>query len=159
MEIATDRKLHRVAATAVIYKDGKFLLTKRSSEMAHMPGAWVVPGGGLETDDYVNDEPIAPGRHRWNNSVEKALRREIFEETGVTVGKLTYLMNYTIVRGDGIPVLVLSFAAPFESGEVVLNGESAEYRWVTYEEVQVMGIPEGVFQDIEMVHKILTITT
>lgn len=48
-----------------------------------MPGIWHVPGGGLSTDDYVN-LPKA-GQDQVYNVLEIALRREIKEETGVTL--------------------------------------------------------------------------
>ncbi len=43
-------ELHRVVVAAIIYKDGKFLITKRSPEKRVWPNRWTVPGGGLETE-------------------------------------------------------------------------------------------------------------
>ncbi len=53
MEIK-DRELHRIVSTAIIYKDNKYLLVRRSLDRKVFPGRWTVPGGGLEADDYIN---------------------------------------------------------------------------------------------------------
>jgi isopentenyldiphosphate isomerase len=47
-------ELHRIVSTAIIYKDGKYLIVKRSPDKKVFPGKWTVPGGGLETTDYIN---------------------------------------------------------------------------------------------------------
>ena len=47
-------ELHRVVATAIIYRDGKYLIVKRSPNKKVFPGRWTVPGGGLEVTDYID---------------------------------------------------------------------------------------------------------
>jgi len=42
-------ELHRVVSTAIIHKNGRFLITRRSLNKKAFPGKWTVPGGGLET--------------------------------------------------------------------------------------------------------------
>ena len=49
-----DKELHRIASTAIICKDGKYLILKRSPQKKVFPNRWTVPGGGLEVDDYIN---------------------------------------------------------------------------------------------------------
>ncbi len=53
-----DKELHRISLTAIIYKKTEkgfeYLITKRSPTKKAFPNKWVVPGGGLETDDYIN---------------------------------------------------------------------------------------------------------
>ena len=51
--------------------------------------------------------------------------------------------------------MVLSFYAPYESGEIKLDKDSVEYKWVTSEEAQKLDIIAGVEEEIEMVDKIL----
>ncbi|MEI6144242.1 MAG: hypothetical protein WCP91_01440 [Candidatus Berkelbacteria bacterium] len=46
-----DRELHRIVATAIIHKNGKYLITKRSMDKKVYPGKWTVLGGGLAIDD------------------------------------------------------------------------------------------------------------
>ncbi len=43
------RELHRITSTAIIYKDDKYLITKRALNKKAFPGKWTVPGGGLKS--------------------------------------------------------------------------------------------------------------
>lgn len=44
---------HNVVATAIIVKDGKYLIARRSEDEDNFPGLWTVPGGTLEREDYT----------------------------------------------------------------------------------------------------------
>ncbi len=68
-EGGADRKVVDVAVGVLIRPDGDFLLTSRPPGKVY-EGYWEFPGGKLE-----------PGE-----SVEAALRRELQEEIGVTIG-------------------------------------------------------------------------
>ncbi len=59
-------RLQRVAAYALIRRDDEVLLTRLSSR-AHLPGAWTLPGGGIEHGERPAD----------------GLAREVTEECGV----------------------------------------------------------------------------
>ena len=148
-----NRELHRITSTAIIYKDGKYLIVRRSLDKKAFPGKWTVPGGGLEIDDYINT-PKTTTDH-WYLAIENSLRREIKEEVNLEVGKLKYLLDIAFIRSDGIPVIILSYYCDYKSGEVKLNEENIDYKWVTYEEVKNYDLVEGLLQEIEMVDKIL----
>jgi len=152
MEIQ-DKELHRIASTAIIHKDGKYLLLKRSPDKKAFPGKWTVPGGGLEVDDYINS-PESTAAGQWYFALEKSLRREIQEETSLEVDKLKYLLDLTFIRSDNIPVLVLSYYCNYKSGEVKLDEDNVEYAWATYEEAKSYDLIEGILEEIEMVDKI-----
>ena len=49
-----NKELHRIVASAIIIKDGKFLIAKRSPNKKMFPSLWTVPGGGIEPSDYIN---------------------------------------------------------------------------------------------------------
>lgn len=149
----TDKELHRVVSTAIIYKGDKFLITQRSLAKKAWPGKWTLPGGGLSTDDYVNT-PKTIGQV-WYNTVDASLRREIKEEINLEVGKLEYLLDITFIRPDGVPVVTLSFYCPYQSGEVKLNSESINYAWVTYEKAKDYDLIEGMIDEIKMVNDLL----
>lgn len=154
MEIK-DKELHRIAITAIIYdKDGKFLITRRNLNKKAFPGKWTVPGGGLETDDYVNTPPTHKG-DQWYNAVENALRREVKEEVNLKIGKPQYLLDLTFIRSDGIPVLVLSYYCSLVSGEVKLDEDSIDFKWVTAEEAENYDLVDGILEEIKTVEGIL----
>ncbi len=154
MEIK-DKELHRVATTCIIYNnDRKYLVTKRSPHKKAHPNKWTVPGGGLNTDDYVNT-PQTHGNAGWYGAVEKALIREVREEVNIEVGKPRYLLDITFIRPDGIPVLVLSYYASHISGEVKLDEDAVDYKWVTLAEAKDLDLIKGIYEEIEMVDKLL----
>ena len=163
MELPENKELHRIVATCIIHKDGplrsregeasKYLITKRALNKKAWPGLWTVPGGGVSVDDYVN-EP-ANNHGVWYGALEKTLRREISEEVGLEVGKIDYLLDMTFIRPDKIPVVTISFYAPFKSGDVILNPESIDHAWVSFEEAKSYELIGGIIDEIEMVDKIL----
>ncbi|MFH1175623.1 MAG: NUDIX domain-containing protein [bacterium] len=148
-----NKELHRITATAIIHKDGKYLITRRALNKKAFPGKWTVPGGGLETDDYTNIPANKSGL--WYNVVDKALRREIKEEVNLEVGKLDYLLDIAFIRPDGIPAIILSYYAPYKTGEVKLDNDSIEYVWVSFEEAKNYDLIDGILEEIEMVDRIL----
>jgi ADP-ribose pyrophosphatase YjhB (NUDIX family) len=104
----------------------------------------------------------------WYFALEKSLRREIKEETGLEVGDLKYLLNLTFIRPDDVPVITLSFWAEYEpqknslgnnqekSGEVKLDDDNVEYFWGTVEELKDYDLIEGIYDEIRMVDNLLS---
>ncbi len=151
MEIK-DRESHRIALTAIIHKDGKYLLLKRSPDKRAFPNKWTVPGGGLEVDDYINT-PKTTNDH-WYYAIENALRREVREECGLEIEKPKYLLDIAFIRPDGVPVVILSYYADYKSGDVVVSGGSVDYAWVDVDELGNYDLIEGIADEIRMVDKI-----
>ncbi|MDM7941129.1 MAG: NUDIX domain-containing protein [Hydrogenophaga sp.] len=105
-----DRGVIDVAVGVLIAPDGRFLLTSRPSGKVYA-GYWEFPGGKFE-----------PGE-----SVEQALRRELQEEIGVTIGRVhswrDSLVDYphALVR--------LHFCKVFEwAGELQMR-EGQQFSW------------------------------
>ncbi len=154
MNIPVDKELHRIAITCIIYnKQGRYLVTKRSPTKKVHPGKWTVPGGGLTIDDYIHTKTKYSGQ--WYGAVETTLRREVKEEVNVKIGKAEYLLDLTFIRPDAIPVIVLSYYAPYVSGKVKLDSDTVEYAWITLKEAKKLDLIEGIFDEIKMVDKIL----
>ncbi len=151
---AKDRELHRIATTATIYKDGKYLIAKRAAHKKAFPNKWHVPGGGLEIDDYIHQKPTTSAG-QWYGALKNTLKREVREETSLEIEDPEYLMDITFIRSDGIPVLVLSYFAQYKSGEVVLDVHNSDYKWVTVEEAKGYDFIEGIWEQIEMVDTII----
>lgn len=152
MEIQ-NKELHRVVSTAIIHKDGKYLILRRSPNKKVFPGRWTVPGGALKVDDYFNLPKSTPDA--WYFAISDSLKREVKEEAGIEVDKLKYLVDLAFIRPDGLPVVTLSYYGDWRSGDVKLNEESIDYRWVSHEEAKNYDLIEGILEEIEMVDKIL----
>ncbi len=150
MEIQ-DKELHRVATTCIIYSDdGKYLVTKRSPHKKAFPNKWTVPGGGLSTDDYVHT-PKSYGAPQWYGSLESALIREVKEEVNVEIGKPKYLLDLTFISPAGVPCLVISYYAPYLSGEIKLDEDAVDYKWATLAEAKELDLIPGIYEEVEMV--------
>lgn len=106
-------------------------------------------------DDYEHLTPSTKGANQWYYVIENGLKREVKEEVGIEIGKPEYLLDLAFVRPDGIPVIVLTYFAPYAGGEIVLSEEAVEVAWVTLEEAKSYDLIDGIWGELEMVEKIL----
>lgn len=146
-------KAHYVVVTVIVIKDGKYLIAKRSPNEKAFPNLWTVPGGKLEQTDYTN-RPKDTHEH-WYNVLEDLLRREISEETNLEVANIRYVTSLVYHRSDGIPTLIISLAADYAGGEIILSEELTEHAWVTLEEAQSYDLIEGIYEEILTLDKLV----
>lgn len=107
---AAGRPLTQVAVGILIAPDGRFLLTSRPEGKAYA-GYWEFPGGKLEAGE----------------SVEQALRRELQEEIGLTIGAVH---RWRVQRVDYPHALVeLHFCKVHEWTGSLQMREGQDYRW------------------------------
>ncbi|MCL2461896.1 MAG: NUDIX hydrolase [Defluviitaleaceae bacterium] len=124
-KIGHDRLMF-VGASVFVYKDGKVLLQKRRDN-----GCWAQHGGCVEIGEAVED----------------AARRELFEETGLTAGKLELLgvfsgndTMYAYPNGDQVYIIDVAYVCRDFSGELLPEtDETAELKWFDIGE-----IPENI---------------
>lgn len=144
--------LHEVAITAIVVKDGRYLITRRSPSKKRFPGMWTVPGGKLETSDYLRLPKDT--EHYWYNVLERTLRREVNEEVGIDIENVEYLTSLATVHADGSPSLVISCTAEYVSGEVTLQeDESDEFAWVSLEEARNYRLIDGIYDELVMAER------
>lgn len=144
-----NKYLHEIAVTAIIVKDGKYLVVRRASTKKRFPGMWVVPGGKLETNDYLALPKDT--EFYWYNVLEKTLEREIKEEVGLEIKNTKYLTSLATVHEDGTPSLVISCLADYASGEVTLQeSELDQAAWVTLEEAKGYSLIDGIYDELVM---------
>lgn len=111
-------------AVAVVNEDGKYLLQKRAD------GVWGVPGGFMELGE----------------STEEAGRREVFEETGIEIGRLTLAgvfsgkqYRVTLPNSDEFyPVTIAYVTNDIKGGTLKADGiETTEARYFSADELPV----------------------
>ena len=150
-----NRYLHEVAVTGIVVRDGKYLITKRSADKKRFPNRWTVPGGKLETDDYIHLP--RESNDYWYNVLEKVLRREILEEVGITIKNIVYVTSLATVHGDMNPSLVISCMADYDSGDIVLQkDENDDFRWVTVAEAKEYDLIDGIYDELVMAENMRT---
>ncbi len=128
----------RIAAYALMTRDGEVLLTRMSSR-TRIEGRWTLPGGGIDHGEDPRD----------------ALRREVYEETGLTVqpGRVVdvHHTHFVGARADGVVenyhgIHLIFEAAVDEASEEVEphvveeNGSTEHAAWVP--------IPDAVRLDL-----------
>jgi ADP-ribose pyrophosphatase YjhB (NUDIX family) len=154
IEEAKKDKLFYFVANVVVYReeDGKCLILKRDEREKVHPGKYAVPGGKLEWQDLPLDNPTRMNGDviDFENSVEDLLRREAKEEANVEIGdKLHYINSVAFIRPDGIPVILVKFAAKYKGGEIKPEqGAFTEYVWVDEEEVKNYECIQGVHEEV-----------
>lgn len=146
--------LHEVVITAIVVKDAKYLITRRSPNKKRFPGMWTVPGGRLETSDYL--QLPKDTESYWYNVLEKTLRREVQEEVGIEIDNVKYVTSLATVHADGSPSLVISCVADYVSGEIKLQeGETDKFAWVTLEEAREYKLIDGIYEELVMTEQLL----
>lgn len=144
--------MHEVVATAIIVKNSKYLITRRSPQKKRFPGMWTVPGGHLEIDDYIHMPKDENGY--WRNILEHALKREVKEEVGLEIKNVEYITSMALIHKDGSPSIVISCLAEYVSGEVVLQAEEADkFKWVSIDEAKRYPLIGGIYEELVIADK------
>lgn len=152
---AKQDKLFYFVANVVVYResDGKCLILKRDEREKVHPGKWAVPGGKLEWGDFDLSNPsrINGDVLDFENAVEDLLKRETFEEAGIEIQNyLEYINSVFFVRPDGIPVILVKFAAKYKRGTVVPEkGAFTDFAWVDKKEIDQYPCIDGIADEIK----------
>lgn len=130
-------KKHQVVA-AIIQKDNKFLMGKRSLTKKSAPGFW---------------SPIC-GRIEARETPAEAVKREVFEEVGLVVKPLKQVAEFDTRDKSA---LIHWWTVEVVDGEAqIKNDEHSEIRWLSIDEMEKL---DHVFiEDIDLFRKIESIS-
>jgi 8-oxo-dGTP diphosphatase len=118
-----------VAVKALIIRDGKILIIKRSSKEDVYKNEWDLPGGKLK----FGENPI------------DGLKREVFEETGLKFKIIKPISVWTFFKNDRkTQVIGITFLAKPISDEIKLSKEHVDSKWVLPEEIDNYQIHEEI---------------
>ncbi|ONH28116.1 NUDIX hydrolase [Pseudofrankia asymbiotica] len=113
--------MHSVSVAGVVRReDGRVLCIRRRDD-----GSWQIPGGVLENGEHIPD----------------GLRREVAEETGLSVEPIRLTGVYLNVARD-VVALVFLCRVGSQAGEAsAQTEESAEVSWLTLAEIRERSVP------------------
>lgn len=116
----------RVAVGAVVIHNDCILLVKRGKPPAQ--GEWAIPGGSVELGE----------------TLQTAVEREIYEETGITIKahKVIYTFDSIIKEGarTRFHYVILDFEASYVAGAPQAGDDVVEAGWFGPGQLQVLGV-------------------
>jgi 8-oxo-dGTP diphosphatase len=123
----------KVGVAIIVVKDSKILLGKRLN--SHGSGTWQFPGGHLE----------------FGESIEDCAKRELFEETGLTIRNIRF-GPYTndIFKTEQKHYITLFVIADYDSGTVTVKEPNKSDKWGWFSWSQ---LPEPKFLPIQNLMK------
>lgn len=131
-----NNKLVKNAVAVIVDNDNKILLLKRGDEPGTwMPNKWALVGGGIEKGE----------------SPEEACKREIWEETGLEINKLT--QSFSIQRQKSSIEHVFACRYTGEPTDVELNDENTNYGWYDIDEMSFLDTVPHLIEYITLVFK------
>jgi ADP-ribose pyrophosphatase YjhB (NUDIX family) len=129
----------QLAVSAAIFRDGKLLLVRRARFPAK--GFYSLPGGRVE----------------FGETLHAALHREVAEETAlkIDIAALAGWREVVPAATGGGHYLIMSFAARWHAGEVVLNEELDDYQWLVPDALSELKLTDGLPDVIQSARRIL----
>jgi 8-oxo-dGTP diphosphatase len=120
-----------LAVSAAIFRAGRVLIVRRG--VPPMQGIYTLPGGGVELGE----------------TLEQAVMREVREETGLAIEPLSLAGYRQVIARDSEGKIerhfvILPFAARYLAGEISLNAELAEAKWLLPAELSGLRTTEGL---------------
>ncbi|MGG3572866.1 NUDIX domain-containing protein [Bacillus gobiensis] len=108
-----------------ICKENKWLVIERSLKEAHAGGLLSLVGGTVDQEGDSKD------------LLERTLKREMYEEVGITVKNLKYVRNTSFVIDNGREVIDIVFLCEIDAGEPFAKSpdEVESVFWMTAEEI------------------------
>jgi 8-oxo-dGTP diphosphatase len=129
----------QLAVSAAIFRNDNILLVRRARSPAK--GFYSLPGGRVE----------------FGETLHAALNREVDEETALKIEIVGLAGWREVVPGTsgGGHYLIMSFAARWASGEVVLNDELDDFKWLAPDAIGDLKLTGGLPEVIEQAQRLL----
>jgi 8-oxo-dGTP diphosphatase len=123
-----------LAVGAVIVHEHRMLAMRRSEKKSVCPGLWEVCSGRVEE----HEQP------------EKAIAREIEEETGLTVRIDDRPIDAYVARYGQSPMAMIIYRAEWKAGEVRRSDEHDMHAWWTLAEVEDSQMPKRLIEAVRL---------
>jgi ADP-ribose pyrophosphatase YjhB (NUDIX family) len=120
-----------LAVSAAIVRDGKALIVRRARQPSR--GVYTLPGGAVEAGE----------------TLEQAVVREVREETALEIAPVVLAGHREVILRDADArverhFVILCFAARLLGGEIALNDELDDARWLDPAELTGLRTTDGL---------------
>ena len=120
-----------LAVSAAIIRDNRVLIVRRATPPAE--GLYTLPGGGVEAGESLHD----------------AIRREVNEETGISIEPVALAGHREAIRRDADGkvarhFVIMAFTCRWIAGEPALNEELSEARWMELPDIATLKTTDGL---------------
>lgn len=116
----------------ILDSKGRILIVRKSDREAIDPGLWVVPGGKVKKDESVID----------------ALKREVNEETGLSVVRYEWI-GEDVFKVEDKYFHAAHFLCKVKSDKrIKLERSLTEYRWIIEDEIKYYQFPVNIKKEI-----------
>jgi 8-oxo-dGTP diphosphatase len=122
-----------LALKAIVVKNNKILILKRSVKEDSFSGQWDIPGGKIN----------------FGETPEKALKREIKEETGLSVSSFKPVRTWTFFKNKNTQVIGITMLCKYKSGRVKLSKEHEDFKWIDPKDIEKYDIHSGIKKDVK----------
>lgn len=132
-----------VNVDGVVVRDGEYLLIERGEDEEHAAGMLAFPGGKMERESG-RDDPI-----------EATAAREVYEEVGVKVGNVEYVLSNTFEADDGTQCLNIVTLCEYKGGDPFprASDEVAAVHWLTPDEIRERNPQKFLCRYVEQVEQ------
>ncbi len=131
----------QLAVSAVIFRDHRVLVARRANAPGR--GLYSVPGGRVEHGEALH----------------QAAMREVCEETALAIDIVGFAGWREVLpdpaAGRAGHYVVISFAARWRAGEVTLNGELDDFRWIAPEELMGLRTTQGLAEIVDAARRLV----
>ena len=117
----------QTAVGVIVFRDDKVLLVKRANRPGQ--GLWAIPGGRVELGE----------------TLKEAARREVKEETGVSISPKEPIYVFEVIERDDegdirFHYVIIDLLAEYLSGEVNPGTDASEARWISSAELKELPV-------------------
>ncbi len=125
--------IQQIGVKAIIEKDNKILLLKRSEKYEHLTDEWDIPGGRIN----FGEEP------------EEGLKREIEEETGLALEEIKEILDVsTVFKNEEKQIVRITYLCTVKEGKDNISNEHTEMQWLEKEEIKELEFKDKILKKI-----------
>jgi len=116
-----------LAVGAVVFKDRQILLVKRGKAPAK--GMWAIPGGSVELGE----------------TLKQAAKREILEETGISIKAGDPVYSFEVIEHDDTGKIrfhyyIVDLDCEYKDGQIKPGDDAVDARWISEKDLDLLQI-------------------